>query len=70
MKLKIDENLPRECAEVLSRGGWEADTVADEGLTGTVFASAFCSAEKASADCSTRRQKQKQARMFRAMLGL
>lgn len=34
MKLKIDENLPAECAEVLRRAGLEADTVADEGLTG------------------------------------
>ena len=34
MKLKIDENLPRECAEILRGGGFEADTVADESLTG------------------------------------
>jgi hypothetical protein len=34
LKLKIDENLPAECAEILSRGGLQADTVADEGLTG------------------------------------
>ncbi len=34
MKLKIDENLPAECAEILSHGGLQADTVADEGLTG------------------------------------
>ena len=34
MKLKIDENLPAECAEILVAGGWEADTVADEGMTG------------------------------------
>ena len=34
MKLKIDENLPRECAEVLRAGGFEADTVAEEYLTG------------------------------------
>ena len=34
MKLKIDENLPRECAEILRDGGFEADTVADERLTG------------------------------------
>lgn len=34
MKLKIDENLPRECAEALRDGGLEADTVADERLTG------------------------------------
>ena len=34
MKLKIDENLPAECAEILSHGGLQADTVADEGLKG------------------------------------
>ena len=34
MKLKIDENLPRECAEILHGGGFVADTVADERLTG------------------------------------
>ena len=34
MKLKIDENLPSECAEILCDGGFEADTVAHEHLTG------------------------------------
>lgn len=34
MKLKIDENLPGECAEILRDAGFEADTVADELLTG------------------------------------
>jgi predicted nuclease of predicted toxin-antitoxin system len=34
LKLKIDENLPSECAEILRDGGFEADTVADELLTG------------------------------------
>jgi len=34
LKLKIDENLPAECAEILNHGGLHADTVADEGLTG------------------------------------
>jgi uncharacterized protein (DUF433 family) len=34
LKLKIDENLPVECAEILRRHRFEADTVADEGLTG------------------------------------
>ena len=34
MKLKIDENLPGECAEILRDGGFEADRVADERLTG------------------------------------
>jgi predicted nuclease of predicted toxin-antitoxin system len=34
LKLKIDENLPGECAEILRGGGCEADTIADERLTG------------------------------------
>jgi predicted nuclease of predicted toxin-antitoxin system len=34
LKLKIDENLPGECAEILRDGGFEADTVADKRLTG------------------------------------
>jgi predicted nuclease of predicted toxin-antitoxin system len=34
LKLKIDENLPLECAEILSHGGLEADTVSSERLTG------------------------------------
>lgn len=34
MKLKIDENLPNECAAILNASGFEADTVADEGMTG------------------------------------
>ncbi len=34
MRLKIDENLPDECAEILRQGGFEADTVADERLSG------------------------------------
>jgi predicted nuclease of predicted toxin-antitoxin system len=34
LKLKIDENLPSECAAILRDGGFEADTVADERLTG------------------------------------
>ena len=42
MKLKIDENLPANCAVLLRNAGFEADTVADEGLSGaddTVIAS-------------------------------
>ncbi len=42
MKLKIDENLPADCAVLLRNAGFEADTVADEGLSGaddTVIAS-------------------------------
>ena len=34
MKLKINEDLPSECAGILRGGGFEADTVADEQLTG------------------------------------
>lgn len=34
MKFKIDENLPRESAEVLSDAGYDAETVCDEGLEG------------------------------------
>ena len=34
MQFKIDENLPGECAEILHNAGFEADTVADERLTG------------------------------------
>jgi predicted nuclease of predicted toxin-antitoxin system len=34
LKLKIDENLPGECAGILRDQGFEADTVADERLTG------------------------------------
>ena len=34
MRLKIDENLPSECAAILRGAGFEADTVADERLTG------------------------------------
>ena len=35
MKLKIDENLPAECAVLLREAGFEADTVYDERLAGT-----------------------------------
>jgi predicted nuclease of predicted toxin-antitoxin system len=34
LKLKIDENLPAECAVLLHNAGYEADTVADERLAG------------------------------------
>jgi predicted nuclease of predicted toxin-antitoxin system len=34
LKLKIDENLPRESATILLNAGFEADTVFDERLTG------------------------------------
>jgi len=34
LKLKIDENLPAECATLLRNGGFEADTVVDEGFSG------------------------------------
>jgi len=42
LKLKIDENLPADCAVLLRNAGFEADTVADQGLSGaddTVIAS-------------------------------
>ncbi len=42
MKLKIDENLPADCAVLLRNAGFEADTVADERMAGaddTVIAS-------------------------------
>jgi predicted nuclease of predicted toxin-antitoxin system len=35
LKLKIDENLPAECAAILRRAGFEADTVVDERLQGS-----------------------------------
>ena len=35
MRLKIDENLPADCAALLRESGFEADTVVDEGLEGT-----------------------------------
>jgi predicted nuclease of predicted toxin-antitoxin system len=35
LKLKIDENLPADCAVLLRSAGFEADTVADERLTGS-----------------------------------
>lgn len=35
MKFKIDENLPVETADLLRDAGHEADTVQEEGLTGT-----------------------------------
>jgi hypothetical protein len=34
LKLKIDENLPVDCAVVLRNAGFEADTVFDERLAG------------------------------------
>ena len=34
MKFKVDENLPREIAELLRSLGYSADTVEDEGLRG------------------------------------
>lgn len=34
MKFKIDENLPDEYTLILSREGFQADTVADENLSG------------------------------------
>jgi predicted nuclease of predicted toxin-antitoxin system len=34
MRIKLDECLPKECAELLSAFGHEVDTVPDEGLQG------------------------------------
>lgn len=34
MKLKIDENLPCECAAILRNAGFAADTVGDERMAG------------------------------------
>lgn len=34
MKFKIDENLPREFADILCQAGYDAKTVFDEGLQG------------------------------------
>jgi hypothetical protein len=34
LKLKIDENLPAECAVLLRNAGFEADTVVNEFLAG------------------------------------
>ena len=45
MKFKIDENLPDECAEVLRAAGFDADTVGDEGLTGSTDADVYEAAQ-------------------------
>jgi len=34
LKFKVDENLPEEVSALLVTAGHEADTVADEGLSG------------------------------------
>ena len=34
MKVKVDENLPREVADLLREAGHDATTVGDEGLSG------------------------------------
>ncbi len=34
MNFKVDENLPEEVSTLLGGAGYEADTVADEGLSG------------------------------------
>ena len=36
MRFKIDENLPVEAAEVLRRGGHDATTVLEEGISGSL----------------------------------
>ena len=35
MRFKIDENLPEEYAAILGESGFVADTLRDEGLTGS-----------------------------------
>jgi predicted nuclease of predicted toxin-antitoxin system len=47
LKFKVDENLPAEYAEMLRTTGHEADTVADQKLTGADDAALFkrCQAE-------------------------
>jgi predicted nuclease of predicted toxin-antitoxin system len=34
LKLKIDENLPADCAGILIQAGLQAESVAEEGMTG------------------------------------
>ncbi|HBC30404.1 MAG TPA: hypothetical protein DC024_04035 [Clostridiales bacterium] len=48
MRFKIDENLPIECAEIIKKVGYEADTVFDEGLGGCPDSSIYsvCLEEK------------------------
>jgi len=41
LNFKIDENLPTEYTTILRRAGFEADTVADEDLSGTDDAIVF-----------------------------
>ena len=36
MKFKIDENLPEELADLLRREGWDASTVDEQQLSGTL----------------------------------
>ena len=36
MRFKIDENLPREIATLLKGAGYDALTVREQGLSGTV----------------------------------
>ncbi|MGC2530505.1 MAG: DUF5615 family PIN-like protein [Candidatus Acidiferrum sp.] len=47
MKFKVDENLPAEHAAILRDQGHEADTVADQQLTGAADSAVFerCQAE-------------------------
>ena len=48
MRFKVDENLPAEAGAILRKSGWSADTVAEEGLTGTSDQSLFdrCKSEQ------------------------
>ncbi len=47
MKIKLDENLPQELAGLLRQLGHEADSVADEGLTGRADSAVWAAAQRA-----------------------
>ena len=47
MKLKLDENLPKSLASVLSAAGHDADTVVNEGLAGASDDVVFAAAQDA-----------------------
>jgi predicted nuclease of predicted toxin-antitoxin system len=36
MRFKTDENLPEECAQVLRDAGWDASSVVQQGLAGSI----------------------------------
>ena len=45
MRLKTDENLPEEAAEILRGAGFQADSVPSEGLAGADDANVFAAAQ-------------------------